>query len=338
MRIVLSSVLVCFIASFGLTFLVRRYALNHSVMDIPNDRSSHAVPTPRGGGLAFSIVITGASLVGFCLGLISKNVLLGVVLPAVIIAIVGFVDDHQGLSSKARIVVHFFSVSTGIYFLGGLPPLPLFGVEVNLGFLGDVIAVIGTVWLLNLYNFMDGIDGIAGVEGVTVSVVMGTLWLLVGNQISDVFMYFVIASSVLGFLMWNFPPAKIFMGDVGSAFLGILIGLLIIETGTKAQEFLWVGLIMLGVFIVDSTVTLLVRLMRGEKVYQAHRSHAYQHAARRYGHRPVTLAVLVINLLWLAPISAFVAFGWVDGVIGILVAYLPLVLIAIRFRAGQLEE
>jgi len=140
----------------------------------------------------------------------------------------------------------------------------------------------------------------------------------------------------LGFLIWNFPPARIFMGDAGSGFLGIILALLSLQAAWIESRLLWVWLILLGVFIVDATVTLFRRVLRGEKFYQAHRSHAYQYASRILGtHRPVTLAVCAINIFWLMPVASLVAAGKLDGIIGLVVAYLPLLLLAYRYKAGD---
>jgi Fuc2NAc and GlcNAc transferase len=144
---------------------------------------------------------------------------------------------------------------------------------------------------------------------------------------------------VLGFLFWNFPPAKIFMGDAGSGFLGMAIGVISLQAAWASPDLFWAWLILLGVFIVDATVTLLRRLLRGEKIYEAHRSHAYQFASRRYGrHLPVTLAVAAINLFWLFPLAASVVLWSIDGVLALTVAYIPLLLLASKFNAGGLEN
>jgi len=148
-----------------------------------------------------------------------------------------------------------------------------------------------------------------------------------------------LGAAVAGFLVWNFPPARIFMGDAGSGFLGVMLGGLALQAAWVAPQLLWAWLILLGVFVLDATFTLLRRLMRGDKVYEAHRSHAYQYASREYGaHLPVTLAVLGINVLWLLPWACVVALGYIDGLLALLIAYLPLAVLAVRFRAGQLEN
>jgi len=147
-----------------------------------------------------------------------------------------------------------------------------------------------------------------------------------------------VAAAVTGFLFWNFPPAKIFMGDAGSGFLGIVLGVMSLHAAWVAPQLFWSWVILLGVFVVDATVTLLRRLLRGDKVYEAHRSHAYQFASRRFGsHLPVTLAVAAIDLVWLLPIALWVGVGGLDGVLGVALAYVPLVMLAMKFRAGELE-
>jgi Fuc2NAc and GlcNAc transferase len=138
-----------------------------------------------------------------------------------------------------------------------------------------------------------------------------------------------------GFVVWNWPPARIFMGDVGSGFLGFLFGSMALITHKVSELSFWVWPILLGVFIVDATVTLCRRLMNRKKIHEAHRSHAYQHAVRRYGaHMPVSLAVAAINLLWLGPIAGLVALQLIPGTTGILLAYPSLLVLAWKFDAG----
>ncbi len=142
-----------------------------------------------------------------------------------------------------------------------------------------------------------------------------------------------------GFLVWNFPPARIFMGDAGSGFLGLILGGLALQASSVAPPLIWSWLILLGVFIVDATFTLIHRLMRGERVYEAHRSHAYQRASRRYGsHLRVSLAVTAINVFWLLPLALLVALGHVSGLLALIVAYAPLVLVVAHLGAGRPDE
>ena len=146
------------------------------------------------------------------------------------------------------------------------------------------------------------------------------------------------AACVTGFLFWNFPPARIFMGDAGSGFIGIVLGVMSIRAGIDSPPVYWSWFILLGCFIVDATVTLVRRVRRGGRFDEAHRSHAYQYAARRLrSHAPVSLAYAAITALWLLPLACFVAVGWIDGTLGVVVAYAPLVWLAFRYKAGAAE-
>lgn len=326
-------------SSFLLTGLLRRYALSRDLLDTPNERSSHTMPTPRGGGVA--IVIT--FLVGVVLlwglsdlGIRPFTAIFGA---GLLIATIGFMDDHGHIAARWRLTAHFSAAGWLLFWLNGLPSLIIFGVEIDLGWAGNIAALIALVWLLNLYNFMDGIDGIAGVEALSTVFVAGIVMFMIFEDQLVVNLYVIMFASIVGFLLWNFPPAKIFMGDAGSGFLGLMLGALALYSLHIEHEMLWVWLILLGNFIVDATYTLIHRLLRGEKVYEAHRSHAYQYASRKYrSHLKVTLAVLFINLFWLAPCSVAVALGLVDGALGLMMAYAPLLCLAWYFHAGEIER
>jgi len=325
------------VLAFLMTAMLRRYALVRNLMDVPNQRSSHSVATPRGGGVAIVVSFICAFSFLFLEGFISWQSYFGISIGCSLIAIIGFLDDHGHIPARWRLLGHFWAAAWGLYFLGGLPPLVVLGWTVNFGVFGNVLAALFLVWMLNLYNFMDGIDGLASVEAVTTCFGGALIYYLVGAQ-GDMFLPLVLGFAVLGFLVWNFPPARIFMGDAGSGFLGITLGFFSLQAAIVSPELLWSWLILLGVFVVDATVTLLRRLLRGEKVYEAHRSHAYQYASRQFGkHLPVTLAVLCINVLWLLPIAMWVGVGGLDGVLGLLLAYAPLTLLALKYRAGMKE-
>ena len=324
--------------SFALTAMLRRYALARSLLDVPNTRSSHTVPTPRGGGVA--IVLT------FSLGLpllvwadaMAWREMVGLWGAGALVALVGFLDDHAHIAARWRLLVHFIAAFWALAWMGGLPPLPVFGVMVATGWLAQALAVLYLMWLLNLYNFMDGIDGLAGVEAITVCAGAVLLCILVAPGVAAWGTPMLLLAAVAGFRCWTVPPARIFMGDAGSGFLGLMLGLLSIQAAWVNPAFFWAWLILLGVFVVDATLTLLRRLARRHKPYEAHRSHAYQYAARKYGaHRPVTLAVGAINLLWLLPLAIFVGLGYVNGLTGVLLAYAPLIWLAFRFKAGAAE-
>lgn len=302
------------LVSLALTALLRQYALRRSIIDIPNARSSHTVPTPRGGGVAivltfaFALVwLAGAQLITVA----ESAALLGA---GLLIAIIGFMDDHGHIAARWRLLGHFAAAIWMLSWMQGLPAISAFGVTFDLGWVGHVLAVFYLVWMLNLYNFMDGIDGLASLQAICACLALTLIYFLSG-QPSMMWAPLLLSASVAGFLYWNFPPARIFMGDAGSGFLGIILGGLSVQAAWAGSEFFFAWLIMLGVFIVDATFTLIRRLARGDKVYEAHRSHAYQFASRQYGrHLPVTLAVAVINVVWLLPLALAVALlGWTQG-------------------------
>jgi len=333
-------IVAAFVAAFGLTAVLRRYALRRQLLDVPNGRSSHIVPTPRGGGVAIVAVVVGLLPVLWLYEAVNASLVWALFGAGLAVALLGFADDHGHIAARWRLLGHFVAAMWAMFWLGGLPALTLFGMTLEPGWLGNLLGLLFLVWMLNLYNFMDGIDGLASVEAISVCLGVLVCYGLAassdGARQGDVEL--LLAAAVAGFCCWNFPRARIFMGDAGSGFLGIVLGILALGAAWVVPQLLWSWLILLGVFIVDATFTLLRRLLRGEAVYQAHRSHAYQAAARRFGrHVPVTVAVGLINVGWLLPWAAWVASGGVEGATALVIAYLPLLCLCIRFHAGAAE-
>ena len=326
-------------AAFGLawllTRLVRRYALHTDLLDHPNERSSHTVPTPRGGGVGIVLSFLAIILAVGLLGLIEQRLTISALGSGAMVAALGFVDDRSGLPARWRFLGHLAAAFWVLAWMGPVPPVPLFGLVVDLSYAGPILCTLYLVWMINLFNFMDGIDGIASVEAITTSLGGALLWWLAGSG-NGWIAAVVFASCVAGFLVWNFPPAKIFMGDAGSGFLGLLVALLSLWCAQATPVLFWSWFILIGCFMVDATTTLVRRVRRGERFFDAHRAHAYQYASRRAGrHLPVTLACGAINLLWLLPLAALVALGKLDGLTGVLIGYAPLVGLAFHFRAGD---
>lgn len=322
-------------ASWAATLGVRHYALRVNLLDLPNDRSSHSVPTPRGGGVGFVGVFLVVAGVLWQLGLIGTSLFAALAGGGTLVAVLGFVDDRRPLPARVRFAGHVVSAAWVLWWLGPLPPLPVFGLDVPMGWLAAPLAAGYMVWSVNLFNFMDGIDGIAAVELITVMVGGALAWALAGGG-TEWSAAVLLAACVAGFLMLNFPPARIFMGDAGSGFLGLLIGALTLWCASSLPMLFWSWLILYGCFMVDATTTLIRRVRRGEVFHQAHRSHAYQYASRRHGsHKVVTVAFGLINLFWLLPWAIAVALGRVDGALATVVAYAPLVALAFRYKAGD---
>lgn len=290
--------------SLLLTGAVRRYAVRRALFDIPNERSSHTVPTPRGGGLAIAVTLAfGVATLGFS-GIVQIKVMWALLGGGALVAGIGWMDDHRHVAPHWRVSVHALAALWAVYCLGGLAKITVGGDAWHIGWLGSVLAVIGIVWLINLYNFMDGIDGLAGVEAVTAGLSGAALFWWAGLPGLGLAAALV-AMSGAGFLGWNWPPAKIFMGDVGSGLLGYCFAVLALagEKSGQVPAALW--LVLLAVFVLDATFTLISRVLAGERWYTAHRSHAYQRTAQLgYSHRRVTLTVGLINMLILFPLAA----------------------------------
>jgi Fuc2NAc and GlcNAc transferase len=329
------TVMVAFLASALLTELVRRHLVRRRVLDIPNGRSSHSVPTPRGGGASIVLVFLLIVLWSVLRGSLSSDLGWSITGGGLTVAVAGLLDDHFRLPAWLRLLIHFVAVGWTLWRLGGMGPLDLGWIIWDWGWVGQVVALVGLVWMINLYNFMDGIDGLAGLETLCASGLAGLLlaWSGLGGLAETAL---VLAGASAGFLVWNWPPAKIFMGDVGSGFLGFVFGVLVIASVREQPWLLWPWLILLSVFIVDSTVTLMRRLITGARWYEAHCSHAYQHAARRWGsHSKVTLTIAAINVAWLFPL-AWAACVWpAGGPVFAVIAMAPLVYTAFRYDAGH---
>lgn len=324
--------------SLFLTAVLRRYALHRSIIDIPNARSSHSVPTPRGGGVAIVLAFLFCLIFMASADLQPMAQIVAMIGSGALIAVIGFMDDHGHIAARWRLLGHFVAAVWVMFWMGGLPPLTFFGFPIDLGWLGSAVAAIYLVWMLNLYNFMDGIDGLASLEAICACLSMSMIYYFTGHA-PMIWAPLMLAMTVAGFLYWNFPPARIFMGDAGSGFLGIVLGALSIQAAWVGSEYFFAWLILLGVFVVDATFTLIRRLVRGDKVYEAHRSHGYQYASRHFGkHLLVTVGVSLINLLWLLPVSLSVTLLKLDGATGLVIAYVPLIVLALKFKAGSLEK
>jgi Fuc2NAc and GlcNAc transferase len=326
------------LVSWALAGAVRQYAIRNRLLDVPNHRSSHTVATPRGGGVAIVATFMTALAVMWFVGGVESSVALTYAIGGGAIAGVGFLDDHGHVPARWRLVCHFCICGVAVYLLPGSHIIEILDYRFNVGMLGGTVIILYMVWMLNLFNFMDGIDGIASVEAISVLAGFCLLQITNGSH-AGVSIAAVLATATLGFMFWNFPKAKLFMGDVGSGFLGFAIGLLAIHQLFENPKLFWALAILSGVFVVDTTYTLAVRIFRKEKIYEAHRTHGYQYAARKYkSHIKVTGAVFAINLFWLLPISYCISRGWWEGVTGLAVAYLPLVLLAVWLKAGVPER
>jgi Fuc2NAc and GlcNAc transferase len=322
-----------FTVSGVLTGIFHSFALKKDLLDIPNERSSHTSPVPHGGGLAIVLTLLTSLLILYLSGRLPSEVFWALSIGGGGVAFIGFIDDRSHVPARWRLLVHFLAAGFSLYLLSRLPGVSLAGLSLIVKSIGFVVALVFMVWVLNLFNFMDGIDGIASVEAISVSLGAALIIFTGKGSSSEIYLLLLVAGSCLGFLLWNWPPAKIFMGDVGSGFLGFVLAALAFYTSAAGLISPWSWLVLGGVFLVDSTATLLSRVVKREQWYEAHCSHAYQCAARHFAsHKAITLGVLSINVLWLLPLAWLANSGPGAGWLLMLVAYLPLLYIVIKFR------
>jgi Fuc2NAc and GlcNAc transferase len=329
-ELILAVIAATAVAAFALTGVILWLAKKAVVLDIPNDRSAHTVPTPRGGGLAFVIVTTAALGVLLAADYYPAELMLPLICCSVAIAALGLWDDISSLSAKFRLLLQFCISAAFVVFL---PVIPLLNIS---GYLLPVeicapLYVVAMVWLTNLYNFMDGIDGIAVSQALAGCAIAALIAVVSGNS----FWLLILAcifGSVLGFSPWNWPSAKIFMGDVGSSYLGFVFGCLLLLTAETIG--IWVWVIILGLFVADTAATLVIRLLAKKNVLDAHQSHIYQQLARYLGsHQSVCGLLLLISAVWLAPLAlAASSFGNNAWFICIF-AYLPMLYVALKYSA-----
>ena len=296
--------IVLFVVSIVLTYMIKAYALKKSVMDIPNERSSHTVPTPRGGGAAIIVV--------FYMGLFYfresiDTTLFYALLCGLPVAFIGLLDDIFTLSSKIRILIQSVSAGLALYFLGGVTSIDFVLFELQ-GWWLNIIAFFAIVWLTNLYNFLDGIDGYAGSEAVTVGL---GLFLLFHNPLG-----LVVVAAALGFLLFNWHQASIFMGDIGSTTLGFIFGVFVFADTGEGSIYVW--LVLLSLFWFDATFTLIRRYLNGERISQAHKKHAYQRLVQSgWAHDKVVWTALMFNLLFLGSLY-YMENAWIVFVLNII--------------------
>ena len=317
---------------------VRRWAERRQLLDIPNERSSHVRPTPRGGGLVIVILSTaGLVLAWLRYPTISSAALTAYLVGAWLIAGVSWVDDLRSLPNRVRFAAHSLGALLVLLGVGhwGAVDLPLLG-AVPLGWLGLIITFLWIVGLTNAYNFMDGIDGIAGGQAV----VAGMGWAAVGYltfQPLIGLMGVLLAASSLGFLGHNWPPARIFMGDVGSAFLGFTFAVLAVAAAQRDARLALMGILFVWPFVFDATFTFLRRLKDGENVFAAHRSHLYQRLVIvGYSHRFVTLLYM-----GLASWGAILGVLWSQRITGsaiVIVVTIPLLCLALWLFVNHRER
>ncbi len=303
---------VAFILACALTPLLRHWLLRKNLVDLPGDRRSHTVPTPRGGGLAIAVALLLAVILAgdppWWPGLLAVAVL----------AVLGGLDDRAELHPGVRLVVQSAVALFGLWWFGPVTLVAVVEHAFHWPWLWTPLAGIAVVWLINLHNFMDGSDGLAAMQGVWSGLgFAAVMWL--HDQAAAATFALAMAGGFAGFLLWNRPPARIFMGDVGSMVLGGSVAMLALFGAVSGAVSVWGSLILTSVFVVDATATLARRVGRGERWYTAHRQHAYQRLiVAGWSHGQVLALYAVTNLLLVMPAAwAAVAYPELGAVIAI---------------------
>ena len=316
-------------------YLIRCYAERRQILDHPNERSSHVTPTPRGGGLAIVVLVLGTGL--WFTSEMGWNRSLVYLISGAIIAWLGWRDDISSLSARVRFAVQGLVAAVSIYGLGYFKTvtIPLFG-ELHLGIVGVIITFLWIIGLTNAYNFMDGIDGIAG--GVALAGGLG--WMMLAANMNNIFVFWIalaVAASSLGFLGHNWSPAKIFMGDVASTFLGYTFAVLPLLSADQGGDALMLGTLLMWTFIMDAGVTFIRRALKHENVFAAHRTHLYQRLViAGYNHAAVSTLYIFLTLL-----AGLLSYAWSRGQVyasPLIILGLPLIWILLSRYAAQLNS
>jgi UDP-N-acetylmuramyl pentapeptide phosphotransferase/UDP-N-acetylglucosamine-1-phosphate transferase len=327
--------LILSLLSYLSVFYMRRLALHYNILANPNERSSHSIPMPLGGGLGIVILVLITSIAFADQTQVNRS-LIYIVLGA-ILALVGWRDDLFSLSASYRFVVQGLVAVISILGMGyfRVVRVPLVG-ELDLGAIGIILTFFWIIGMINAYNFMDGIDGMAG----GVAVVAGIGWMILSANVNNSFVFWValaIAATGLGFLGHNWPPAKIFMGDVASTFLGYSFAVLPLLSASQTGDALTVGTLLMWIVIMDTFMTFLRRLVKGENVFSGHRSHLFQQLVIG-GYKHSTISALYI---FLTALAVLLSYEWSHGdQIAPLLIFLglPLIWILLSVHAARLRS
>ncbi len=278
-------------------------------------------------------VVLCAVVVGALTRRLSLPVTYAWLIGGLIVAISGLIDDVRGLGVAPRFGLQVLAALMLLWAVGGMPPLPMPAGSVALGMIGWLIGGLAIVWSINLFNFMDGIDGLAAAQSLFVASA-GTV--LIGKASGTDLPLLALGGASAAFLLWNLPKAKIFMGDVGSGFIGFALAAIAFSAANGSASNVWMWLALNGLFFVDATITLLARLLRGQRAYEAHRSHVYQRLSRRWSsHRAVTLTYSMINIAWCLPWAVATVTAPQRGYLLVVAELLPLCVFALLAGAGK---
>jgi Fuc2NAc and GlcNAc transferase len=328
-KVVYFWLLVVFFVCLLLIFIYKKLAIKFKILANPNFRSLHESPIPNGGGVVFSFVFSICVLILWLLDEVSNLIIMLFFYGALVATFFGFLDDLKNISAKKKLIVQILISGWTLYCLdGGL----IFGFEKIPEIASLLISIFLLVWIINAYNFMDGIDGLA-LSGATFFSGLTAFILYLNNGSSElIILLLLLMTCSASLLVFNWPPATIFMGDAGSIFLGYVFGAIILLTIMSNDISISTWLVVFGYFFGDTTMTQIMRVVLVKKWYKAHRSHAYQNLARiTNSHSKITMSVTLYHIFWVFPLALWSVFQPEIAAIPAIMAISPGLLIAYKY-------
>jgi len=317
------------ICSWISVFLYKKYAIYVGIISNPNYRTLHESPIPRGGGIVFSILFILAIFLIWPYLKLSDNLFLILGVGGGVASLFGFIDDIMNIRARIKLTIQFLLSGLTVYWLFIDSLLLMNWIPI---FITIAVCLFFMVWMMNAYNFMDGVDGMAASGAIFSSLTLALVLFLTDNSFELIPIFILIATTVSGFMIFNWPPATIFMGDAGSVFLGYIFGSLLIFTTLSGNLSIWNWLTVFGYFFADTTVTQIIRVILIKKWYLAHRSHAYQNFARITGsHLKVTSRVTLYNIIWILPLAIWSALQPEMEILAAILAVTPALVVAYKY-------
>jgi len=306
------------------------FAIKKNILAIPKDRSLHSVDIPKGGGIIIGATFLGGLLLLLVIDIAPSELAVALLGGGGILVIVGFIDDLREVEPLVRFAIQFLVSFWALYWLGGMPEIGIGSWTLKQSWILHILGSLGIVWFINLFNFMDGVDGMLASNTSLFSLVGASVLLWTGHSSVSVILILLIAS-LTGFLIYNWSPAKVFMGDSGAAFIGYTLAVVALYSVSEGMLNFWTWIILMGYFVADTTTTMVIKIATVPGwFYEEHKSHAYQQLALMWkDHRQVTLAVLGITAFWMTPLALLSLRIQQNTVIIAIIALAPIVILTL---------
>ena len=327
------SILYFLIASAISTLGTKAYislAINKNILAVPKDRSLHSVEIPKGGGIIIGATFLAGLFILRLIDIVPSELALALLGGGTILVIVGFIDDLREVEPLARFAIQFLVSFWALYWLGGMPEIDIGPWILKQSWILQILGSLGIVWFINLFNFMDGVDGMLASNASLFSLVGASALLWLGHSSISVTLILLVAS-LAGFLIYNWPPARVFMGDSGAGFIGYILAVIALYSVSEGMLNFWTWIILMGYFVADTTTTMVIKIATVPGwFYEEHRSHAYQQLALMWkDHRQVTLVVLGITMFWMVPLALLSLRLQQNTVIIAMIALAPVVILTL---------